>query len=305
MSCASNIVVGGGTGFIGRMLCNKLQTKGYGVTVVSRMPGANRLSWDELKQNGLPDGTKAVVNLAGQNVMDMSRRWTAGFKQNVYFSRVNTTKTLACLIDAAPAKPEAFVTISGVGIYKPDCDKEYTEESETKPYDFFSDLCKDWEAAAQFERTDTREQCRIVTIRSGVVLGKDGGMIKQMYLPFYLGLGGPIGDGKQYMPWIHLCDITNLIIHAIECSTVKGVLNGVAPQPCTNMDFTKAFGKALYRPTLIPVPKMAMNCLLNKERAIMITEGQKVLPKKTLSTGFEFQYPDIESACKQVVSTHQ
>lgn len=302
MSRPGHILIGGGTGFIGTTLCKQLKSKGYGITVISRMPGVNRLSWGELQDKGLPKGTTAVVNLAGQNVMDFSRRWTAGFKQNVFFSRVNTTKTLAGLIDNATCKPEVFVTISGVGIYKPDSEKEYTEESQVTPFDFFSDLCNQWEKAAHFEKPDSQKQCRIVTIRSGVVLGRDGGMIKQMYLPFYLGLGGPVGTGSQYMPWIHLNDLTNLIIYSIETPKVHGVLNGVAPNPCTNMEFTKAFGKALSRPTLFPVPSFVLNCLLNKERAVMITEGQKVLPKKTLSTGFKYQYPDIESACREVVS---
>lgn len=203
------------------------------------MPGPQRISWNNLQAKGIPKETTAVVNLAGQNVMDISRRWTAGFKQNVFNSRINTTKLLATKInELGPKKPSVFVTISGVGIYKPDQVKQYTEDSYCEEFDFFSKLCKQWEEAAALN-AETVSSCRLVTIRSGVVLGRNGGMIKQLYLPFYLGLGGPVGNGTQFMPWIHIDDLTNLIVYAIENPNVKGVLNGVAPSPCTNMEFTK------------------------------------------------------------------
>nr|CAH7713263.1 unnamed protein product [Callosobruchus chinensis] len=298
MSSPGNVLIGGGTGFIGSALRNVLRGKGYGITVISRMPGPSRISWNDLNQKGLPKDTTAVVNLAGQNVMDFTRRWTAGFKQNVYNSRVNTTAALAKAIDDASVKPSVFVTISGVGAYKPDPKKEYTEESPCGNFDFFSKLCKDWESAAKL----SKEKCRVVTIRSGVVLGRDGGMIKQLYLPFYLGLGGPIGMGDQFMPWIHIDDLTSLIVYAIENPKVEGVLNGVAPTPCTNKEFSSAFGKALHRPAFIPVPSFVFDILLNKERAVMVTEGQKVIPKKTLSTGFNYKYPNIETACRSFVA---
>ncbi|CAH1155612.1 unnamed protein product [Phaedon cochleariae] len=300
MASASSILVGGGTGFVGTTLCNALRSKGYGVTIISRMPGPHRVSWCDIQTKGLPKNTKAVVNLAGQNVMDFTRRWTAGFKQNVYSSRVNTTKSLASIIDEANEKPTAFVTISGVGCYKPDKQKEYTEESVCGEFDFFSKLCKDWEEAAHLSDLSNR-YCRVVTIRSGVVLGREGGMIKQLHLPFYLGLGGPVGNGEQYMPWIHIEDLTNIIIHAIETPNVEGILNGVAPKPCTNMEFSKAFGNAMRRPALLPLPSFVLNMLLNKERAVMITEGQKVIPKRTISTGFNYKYGDIQSACRALV----
>ncbi|CAH1968282.1 unnamed protein product [Acanthoscelides obtectus] len=127
-------------------------------------------------------------------------------------------------------------------------------------------------------------------------------MIKQLYLPFYLGLGGPIGTGNQYMPWIHIDDLTSLIVYAIENPKVEGVLNGVAPVPCTNKEFSLAFGKALHRPAFIPIPSIVFDILLNKERAIMVTEGQKVIPKNTLSSGFKYKYQNIEVACKSLVA---
>ncbi|XP_044270343.1 epimerase family protein SDR39U1 [Tribolium madens] len=291
-------LVGGGTGFIGSHLCKTLKSQGYGVTVISRMPGPQRMTWNDLNRVGLPEGTTAVINLAGQNVLDMKQRWNAGFKQNVFNSRINTTLSLAKAISNAQNKPSVFVTISGVGIYKPDKVREYDETSVEPEFDFFSRLCHEWEKAAKLPAGPTRQ----VTIRSGVVLGRNGGMIKQLYLPFFCGLGGPVMPGDQYLPWIHIDDLTGLILFALKNGKVDGTLNGVAPQNITNKEFSDAFAKAMRRPAFFPVPKFVLNVLLNEERANMLTEGQKVLPKRTMALGFQYKYPDIASACQQVVT---
>ncbi|RZC33677.1 Epimerase and/or DUF1731 domain containing protein [Asbolus verrucosus] len=291
------VLVGGGSGFIGTHLCNVLKNKGYGVTVISRMPGPQRMTWNDLNDSGLPHGTTAVINLAGQNVLDIKQRWNAGFKQNVFNSRINTTSSLAKAILNAEVKPSIFVTLSGVGIYKPDKYKEYDEDSVGEEFDFLSHLCHEWENAAKLPVCDTRR----VTIRSGVVLGRTGGMIKQLYLPFYFGLGGPVAPGDQFLPWIHMSDLTRLILFAMENPKVNGIFNGVAPQTVTNKEFTEAFASAMRRPAFIPVPKFVLDLLLNEERANMLTQGQKVLPKRVASLGFKFEFPDIKSACKEVV----
>lgn len=200
------------------------------------MPGPQRMTWHELQETGLPTGTTAVVNVAGQNVLDPTRRWTPGFKQNVWNSRVKTTTALARAIENAVHPPSAFVSISGVGIYKPSPTAEYTEDTHgLSDFDFLSKLCIEWEKAGSLSST---VNCRHVAIRSGVVLGRDGGMIKQLYLPFYLGLGGPVGSGSQFLPWIHVADIVRLITFAVETDGLKGVINGVAPQVITNKEFT-------------------------------------------------------------------
>ncbi|CAG9761476.1 unnamed protein product [Ceutorhynchus assimilis] len=297
---SGTVLVGGGTGFVGKHLTKTLTSKYYGVKVVSRMPGPKNISWQELNTNGLPEGTVAVVNLAGQNVMDFKQRWSAGFKQNVYNSRINTTASLAKAIANAKHKPRAFVSMSGVGGYKPDKDKEYDECCTVEQFDFFSKLVLEWEKAAAIDGP-ARNECRITTIRSGVVLGRDGGMIKQLYMPFFLGLGGPVGNGTQYLPWIHIKDLVDLIIFSIENSKVDGVLNAVAPQVCTNKEFSDAFAKALNRPAFIPVPSFVFNMMLGAERAKMITEGQKVIPKRTQELGFKFSFPTVLSACQDIV----
>ena len=230
-----SMCLGGGTGFIGKYLCRHLQNQGYDVTIISRMPGLKRVSWHDIQRTGIPKNITAVVNLAGQNVLDVTRRWTVGFKQNVWNSRVQTTSTLSTAISNAQNKPSSFVTISGVGCYNPDVHIAYDEDSKITGFDFFSRLCLEWELAARLpEDVPTRQ----VTVRSGVVLGRNGGMIKQLYLPFYFGIGGPVLPGNQYLPWIHIADLVRLILFAIENSNVSGIMNGVAPEVVTNKEFS-------------------------------------------------------------------
>lgn len=200
------------------------------------MPGPQRISWQDLQKQGLPQDTTAVVNLAGQNVLDMKQRWSEGFKQNVWNSRVNTTSSLAKAILNAQNTPKAFVILSGVGIYQPSQTAEYDESSRSLEFDFFSKLCIEWEKSAKLPKT---VPCRQATIRSGVVIGHDGGMIKQLYTPFFFGLGGPVSPGNQYLPWIHIEDLIRLITYCIENNHIEGVLNGVAPHTVTNDQFSK------------------------------------------------------------------
>uniref|UniRef100_A0A1B6DNY7 DUF1731 domain-containing protein n=1 Tax=Clastoptera arizonana TaxID=38151 RepID=A0A1B6DNY7_9HEMI len=292
---SGHVLLGGGTGFIGSAFQYLLKKRGYEVTIISRMPGPQRLSWFDITNNGLPSGVTAVVNLAGQNILDPLKRWTPGLKQNVRNSRINTTLSLAQAIAKAEKKPGVFVCISGVGIYKPSPTAEYDEDSVLgPPFDFLSELAQEWESASKLEDDNVRR----VIIRSGVVLGRAGGMINQLYPPFFFGLGGRIASGKQYMPWIHIADMCNLLLFSIENENVSGVLNGVAPQIITNEEFTKAFASALNRPALIPLPEFIVNFLFGNERGKIMTEGQKVLPNRVLHYSFKYKYPDIVSATK-------
>ncbi|CRK91661.1 CLUMA_CG005311, isoform A [Clunio marinus] len=294
-----NILIGGGTGFIGTRLSNLLLGSGYRVTIVSRMPGLNHITWTDLDRNGLPNDTSAVVNLAGQNVLDPTRSWSAGFKQNVWNSRINTTSSIVRAIQSAKEKPEVFVNISGVSNYKPNEKKIYTEDDASEDYDFMSKLCNEWEKAATI---DKEAGVRTVKIRTGVVLGREGGMIRSLIIPFWFGFGGPVASGLQPLPWIHITDLCNLIKYSIENKKVEGVLNGVAPQIINNLDFTKSFGKALWRPTLIPLPEFVVNKMFTEERAVLLTSGAKIKPKRTVETGFEYEFPEIYPACKDVGS---
>lgn len=247
----------------------------------------------------MPANTYAVVNLAGQNVLDPTRRWTSGFKQNVFNSRINTTASIVRAITAAQQKPDVFVNISGVSLYRPNEKKVYTEEDPGEDYDFLSKLCLEWEKAATLP---AEIGVRNVKIRTGVVLGREGGMIKSLIIPFWFGFGGPVGSGVQSLPWIHVDDLCHLIKYSIENPKVNGVLNGVAPQIINNLEFSKAFGKALWRPAILPLPEWVVDTIFSKERSVLLTTGPKVQPKRTLETGFEYEFSTIYPALKEVGS---
>lgn len=258
---------------------------------------ADRITWTEIEKYGLPEDTSAVVNLAGQNVLDPSRRWTPGFKQNVWNSRINSTTTLVRAIAAAEKKIDVFVNISGVSNYKPDTKRIYTEEDAGEDYDFMSKLCLEWEKAATIGKD---VGVRNVKIRTGVVLGREGGMIASLIFPFWFGFGGPVASGLQPLPWIHITDLCNLIKFSIENKKVEGVLNGVAPQIITNEQFASAFGKALWRPAILPLPEFVVDRIFSKERSILLTTGARIQPKRTLETGFKYEFGKIFEACKDV-----
>ncbi|XP_055359793.1 epimerase family protein SDR39U1 isoform X2 [Betta splendens] len=289
---AMRVLVGGGSGFVGRELTRLLQAKGHEVTVISRQPGPGRITWDELETRGLPL-CEGAVNLAGESLMNPLR------------CRIDTTKTLAQAIAASPNPPHSWVLVSGLACYKPSLTAQYTEDSEWTPFDLFSKLVKEWEASALLPDSVAKITKQVV-IRSGIVLGR-GGAMKQMMLPFLLGLGGTLGSGSQPFPWIHVSDLAGIIAHSLEhrvdtpSPSPPQVLNGVAPALNTNYEFTKELGRILRRPTVFPVPGFVLNVLMGSERAAILTEGQKVIPKRTLESGFQYKYTDLTSALKEIV----
>lgn len=289
---------------MGRHLKKALLEDGFKVTVVSRKPGPkeaswNTVTWNDITKCGIPEDVTAVVNVAGENILNPLKRWNKEFKDEVVKSRTATTKTLANAIISSKKPPKLFATVSGVAAYKPSPKAEYTEYSEVKPYDFLSQLVQDWEKAAELPRSLNVRQ---VIVRSGVVLGRDGGMIKELYYPFYFGLGGTFGfGGSQWLPWIHVQDLCGIFMHAIKNDNVSGILNGTA-ESATNSDFTNAFAAALHRPAIFPVPSFVMNTIFGSERGKVILEGQNVKPVRTLESGYKFKYFDIKSACKNCVT---
>ncbi|KRZ22407.1 Epimerase family protein SDR39U1 [Trichinella pseudospiralis] len=254
---------------------------------------------DEIKRNGLPSDCQGVVNLAGATIGDAKKRWTEKYKQEVYQSRIETTSLLAELLKNEQKNPKVFITASGIGYYPPGTSEIFTENSEVNCWnDYFSKLCQEWEIAGDLGEKAIH---RRVTVRIGLVLGRNGGALRQMYLPFWLGLGGHLASGEQPLPWIHIDDLVGIFIHALMNSNVRGILNAVAPSMITNAEFTKAFGKALHRPTLFPVPEFALNFAFGKERAKMLIQGQKVKPQRTIESGYKFKYTNIYDAMKQIV----
>ncbi|KAG9273903.1 epimerase family protein SDR39U1 [Astyanax mexicanus] len=300
------VLIGGGSGFVGRELTRLLKSKGHEVTIISRQPGPGRITWADVESGGLPP-CEGAVNLAGENIMNPLRWWNDSYKRDLFSSRVDTTRTLAQAISTSSLPPHSWVLITGVACYKPSLQNQYTEESEWTSFDLLSRLVEEWEEAGRLPQS-VAQKTRQVVIRPGAVLGRDGGAMKQMLTPFWLGLGGPLGSGRQPFPWIHVSDLAGLILHALEPSTnttppstQPEVFNGVAPALNTNYEFTKELGRILWRPTLFPVPGFLMDALLGSERAVILTQGQKVIPKRTLESGFQFQYPDLVSALRKIV----
>uniref|UniRef100_A0A3P9J620 Short chain dehydrogenase/reductase family 39U, member 1 n=1 Tax=Oryzias latipes TaxID=8090 RepID=A0A3P9J620_ORYLA len=301
------VLIGGGSGFVGRELTHLLRSKGHEVTVISRQPGPGKITWSDLKSKGLPP-CEGAVNLSGENLMNPLRWWNESYKKDLFSSRIDTTKALSEAIAAAACPPHCWVLVSGVACYKPSLTAEYTEDSEWTPFDFLSKLVKEWEAAALLPQS-VAKTTRQVIVRPGAVLGRDGGAMKQMLLPFWLGLGGTLGSGRQPFPWIHVSDLAGIIAHALETPVDSAALpppqvyNGVAPALNTNYEFTKELGRLMRRPTIFPVPAFAMNALIGSERAVILTEGQRVIPERTLESGFQYQYPDLTSALKQILGS--
>jgi uncharacterized protein (TIGR01777 family) len=239
----------------------------------------------------------AVFHLAGENVL--GKRWSAEFKKLLVDSRVQSTRNIAQALlrkpKTAAGEPKVLVNASAVGIYGPRGDEEITEEAPAGD-DFLSRLCLDWEREA---REVEPAGVRSVQVRVGVVLDKEGGALAKMLTPFKLFVGGPVGTGRQYMPWIHHEDMCGLFLLALDNPDCAGPLNGTAPNPVTNRDFSRALGKALGRPSFMKTPGFALRLVLG-EAAHVVTTGQRVVPAKALALGYQFKYPTVESALAQL-----
>lgn len=280
-----NVVVTGATGFIGVRLMQLLREKGHQAEGID----LRKTSGWEAKV----EAADAVINLAGEPLF--GKRWTTLIKSEIHDSRVNTTRKIVEALGRAQKKsPKARVLVNGsaIGFYGSTDDEVLTEKSAAGS-DFLAFVCREWEEEAH--KAQLQHGIRTVLLRTGIVLGKNGGALKQMLPPFRIGLGGPIGNGKQWMSWIHLDDICGLAIHAIENSSVVGPLNGTSPNPVRNTDFTKTLGAVLSRPTILPIPGFGLYVLFG-ESASILTGGQKVLPEQAAQTGYRFKFSSLDQA---------
>jgi uncharacterized protein (TIGR01777 family) len=292
------IVVAGGSGLLGESLSKACVAAGDEVVVLSRRarpgrggvstavwdPGADPAAWA-----GVLDGADALVNLAGTSIA--GGRWTNRRKVEIWDSRVQTTRALAKAMALVAAPPAHVVSGSAVGYYGSRGDEVLTEDS-APGSDFLARLCVAWEQTAQ---TLASDRTAVTCVRTGLVLARDGGALPRMALPFKLGAGGVVGDGSHYMSWIHVDDWVALVRHLL-AHAVSGAWNLTAPNPVTNTEFTRALGKALHRPTLVPAPAFALRIALGEMADALLLASQRVAPAQALAAGFAFRYPTLDSA---------
>lgn len=294
------IVIAGGSGFLGRALRLALGNAGHQVDVLTRQPRPGRP--DELLW--VPDGTTGpwahalkgvdvVVNLAGEGIAD--RRWTAARKQALIGSRVNATASLVKAMRELPAPPRVFVSGSGVGYYGPRGDEQVTEDAPAGR-DFVARIAAAWEESA----APAAAHARVLLLRTGLVLGA-GGALAKMLPPFKLGLGGRLGPGTQWMPWIAVDDWVGITVALITSEQAQGPFNLSAPAPVTNDTFTRALGRALHRPTVLPVPAFALRLALGELADVLLT-GQRAVPAKALALGYAFRHPTIDTALEAALN---
>jgi len=280
------VIITGASGFVGTALQNMFTQDGYEVIAVQR----EQLK-DESALLSLVEGSYAIINLAGANIIN---RWSDEYKKLLYSSRLDTTKAIVNAIQKSQTKPKILFSTSAVGVYKND--KFYDETTTDLADDFLANLCKDWEN----EALKAKEfGVRVSIFRFGIVMG-EGGALGKMLLPFKLGVGGTIGDGKQAFSFIHILDLLNAYRFVLENDTLEGIFNLTAPKPTSNYQLTKALGKYLHRPTFLPVPAFMLNIIFS-EGAKVLTDGQSALPTKLLENGFVFEYEDIEKTIKNLV----
>jgi len=298
------VLVTGATGFVGKVLVQKLQQNGDKVVVLTRniakaaiILGRDCDYYQWADSNSLPpveafENVDGIVNLMGENIG--AKRWSDEVKSRIYHSRIDGTKKLAECISQLGARPRVLVSSSAIGIYGSWGEEEITENSSLGD-DFLATVCKDWEKEAV---NAEKFGLRVVLIRTGIVLGRGGGALQQMLPIFKLGLGGPLGNGHQYMSWIQIEDLCSMYIEALHRDSISGAFDGTAPYPVTNKEFTRTLSKVLKRPAIFPAPAFAIKKLFG-EMSTLILDGQKVLPTKFKEVKFRYRYPTLDMALKE------
>jgi uncharacterized protein (TIGR01777 family) len=296
-----HILITGGTGLIGRQLCKTLLADGHAVTVLSRRPdtvpakcGPDARAMASLDEWQPERSFDAVINLAGEPIVDA--RWTARRKQALWDSRITLTENLVRRIAAAQTRPTVLLSGSAVGYYGNRGDAAL-DETAAAGADFPARLCKAWEDAALAAETSG---VRVCLLRTGLVLSRRGGLLGRMLLPFSLGLGARLGDGKQWMSWIHIDDYVAMLLGLLRDEKAGGPYNMTAPQPATNREFTVTLAKALHRPAPFAMPAWLLKSVMG-ERACLLLEGQKVLPEKFAAAGYRFIFANLPEALKDLL----
>ena len=299
------VVIAGGTGFLGGALSDVLEHDGHEIVILTRRrPAAGaRRRIVEWTPDGSPgawaaelDGADAVVNLAGESIA--AKRWSAAQKQRILDSRLLATRSLVAAIGGASRAPAVFVSGSAVGYYGPLGDQPIAEEQPAGS-DFLARVCREWEAEA-LTAAKAAPSTRVVCMRTGLVLAREGGALAKMLPPFWFGAGGPVGSGRQYWPWIHRRDWVDLVKWIIQSPSVSGPINLTAPTPVTNAAFAAALGRALHRPAFVPAPGFAMKLLLGEMADALLLSGQRAVPAKAERLGFTFSHPQLDEALRSI-----
>lgn len=299
------ILMTGGTGFVGQALVPALIADGHFVTILSRrqtpltgvLADARLVTWHGPPQD-IPDealdNPDAFINFAGESIG--GGRWTNARKNILFKSRIETTRWLVAAVERCARKPKVMISASAVGYYGPHGNEEITE-AEQPGDDFMGALCAHWEDEA---KAIIRHEVRLTLLRTGVVLGPGGGALPRLMLPFRFFAGGPLGSGKQVISWVHLNDLVGLVRFVLANDHISGPINATAPDPRTNREFARVLGKAMHRPAFFPTPAFMLRLMLGEMSDIVLT-GQRVIPKRALEFGYEFQFPDLESALRDIL----
>lgn len=294
------ILITGASGLIGKALQKSFVKGGEMLLATRKKPEKpNEIQWDTEKgfgENDLPrlENLNAVIHLAGENI---AGRWTDEKKRRLMDSRVLGTRNIVETISKLEHKPKVLINASAIGVYGDRADDIMTEAS--APGDtFLAEIGKNWEAEAVAAEAFG---VRVVRLRIGIVLAKDGGALAQMLTPFKFGLGGTIGSGRQWMSWIALEDVVRIVDFALENENLSGAVNAVAPNPATNEEFTDALGAVVHRPTFLPLPAFAVNLAFGEMGDALLLDSTRVVPKKLEGAGFKFHFPDLKAALEQAI----
>ncbi len=311
-------LITGGSGFIGTQLIKQLLTEEHEVTVLTRDEMKTQNHFESIMKSSLrPEQTTrkvqtitdfgelnnsndssfdVVINLAGHGIAD--KRWSNSVKQQLLDSRINTTKALYDYLKNTLVKPDVVISGSALGYYGLHDDDIKIDEHGKTDDSFSSQLCIAWEKEAKHIEDLGIRTCYL---RTGIVLGKNGGALSKMLPPFKFGLGGPMGSGKQWMSWIHMDDLIGIIRYAIKTESVTGAINGTAPNPVTNKIFSSTLGRVLKRPAFIPMPAFVMKLMLGEMAEELLLSGQRVVPDKIVKAGYQFKYPELKNALRSVI----
>lgn len=296
------ILISGASGLVGTHLIPTLEAKGHEIfRLVRKAPKtADEIRWDAEK--GFADDERAklenfaaVIHLAGDNVA--SENWSEEKKRKIRDSRIIGTRVLVDALKQAQNPPPVLISASAIGFYGNREDEVLTEDS-AKGEGFFPEICSEWEVESLKAEAFG---ARVVLPRIGIVLTRDGGALEKMLTPFKFGVGGRLGSGKQWMSWIALEDLLRIIHFALENTELRGAVNAVAPNPVTNEEFTRTFGKVLNRPTILPVPEFAIKLMFGEMGETLLLQGARILPKRLTESGFEFKFTNLEQAMKEAL----